>query len=122
MNTQTSIDTSAALQQLTELQEELSNRLESLSTDRSKSHSIDSSEQAVERENDEVIDQLESDARKELEQVKLAIQRLDNGTYGVCVKCEEEISPARLKALPFVELCINCADGYALNAPAQRLD
>lgn len=111
MNTQTSVDTSAALQQLTELQEELSNRLESLSTDRSKSHSIDSSEQAVERENDEVIDQLESDARTELVQVKLAMQRIDNGTYGVCAKCEEEISPERLKALPFVELCINCADG-----------
>ena len=111
MNTQTSIDTSAALQQLTELQEELSNRLERLSTDRSKSHSIDSSEQAVERENDEVIDQLESDARAELAQVKQALLRIENGTYEVCTKCEEEIGSARLKALPYVALCINCADG-----------
>ena len=111
MNTQTSIDTSAALQQLTELQEELSNRLESLSTDRSKSHSIDSSEQAVERENDEVIDQLESDARTELAQVRQAMLRIDNDTYGACVKCGEEIGVERLKALPYVALCIDCAGG-----------
>ena len=100
----------AALQQLTQLADELTTRLQNLSADRSKSHSIDSSEQAVERENDEVIDQLEIDTREELMQVQHAIQRIETGNYGICAKCEEEISAARLQAIPYSTLCINCAD------------
>lgn len=109
MNTQ-NVENAAALQQLNVLREELTTRLQNLSVDRSKSHSIDSSEQAVERENDEVIDQLEADAREELMQVEQAIKRIGNDTYGICTKCEEEISPERLGAIPYVALCINCAD------------
>lgn len=111
MNTQTTVENTSALEQLTVLKDELTNRLQNLSVDRSKSHSIDSSEQAVERENDEVIDQLEVDAREELTQVEQAIQRISKGTYGVCAKCEDAISAERLKAIPYVALCINCADG-----------
>ena len=110
MNTQTNVENASALQQLTTLKQELTTRLDKLSTDRSKSHSLDSSEQAVERENDEVIDQLEADSRVELTQVEQAIQRIENGTYGTCTKCEEAISPQRLKAIRYVALCINCAD------------
>ena len=100
----------AALQQLTQLQDELTKRLHNLSADKSKSHSIDSSEQAVERENDEVIDQLETDTREELMQVQHAIQRIENGNYGICTKCGDDISAARLLAIPYSTLCINCAD------------
>ncbi len=104
------IDNKAVLQQLTQLQDELTQRLQNLSADKSKSHSIDSSEQAVERENDEVVDQLETDTREELIQVQHAIQRIENGSYGICAKCEEEISADRLKAIPYATLCFNCAD------------
>ncbi len=99
-----------AFQQLTELESELTVRLHNLSADRSKSHSIDSSEQAVERENDEVIDQLENDTREELMQVQHAIKRIESGNYGICAKCGGEISAARLRAIPYSTLCINCAD------------
>ncbi|GAA0422827.1 TraR/DksA family transcriptional regulator [Cocleimonas flava] len=114
MNNQTNNNSNGeykkALQHLTQLQEELTQRLENLSADRSSSHSIDSSEQAVERENDEVVDQLENDTREELVQVQSAIKRIENGTYGICAKCEEEISPQRLQAIPYATLCIHCAD------------
>ncbi|WP_299873093.1 TraR/DksA C4-type zinc finger protein [uncultured Cocleimonas sp.] len=110
INKNSNKENEVALQQLTELQDELAQRLKNLSADRSSSHSIDSSEQAVERENDEVVDQLENDTREELEQVQHAIKRIENGTYGICAKCEEEISPQRLKAIPYATLCINCAD------------
>lgn len=98
------------LQQLVQLKTELSQRLERLSADRSKSHSSDSTEQAVERENDEVIDQLENDTRTELLHVQQAIQRVETGSYGVCAECGKAISPARLQAIPYSTLCINCAD------------
>ena len=116
MNNKTETDstsnegTEEALQLLVQLEAELSKRLKQLSADRSKSHSSDSSEQAVERENDEVIDQLENDTREELIHVQQAIHRIEAGNYGICTKCEEEISAARLQAIPYSTLCINCAD------------
>ena len=109
MNKLTEADKSAK-RLLLQLEEELANRLESLSADMSKSHDADSSEQAVERENDEVIVQLENDTRVELQQVRHTLQRLEQGDYRICTKCEEDISAARLQAIPYSTLCINCAD------------
>lgn len=99
-----------ALETLQNLEKELSTRLEKLSADLSKSHSADSGEQAVERENDEVIEQLEHDTAEELRQVDHALQRIEAGTYHECEICGKEISSERLKALPFVSICIACAE------------
>ena len=43
-----------------------------------------------------------------LRQIDEAIQRLDDGTYGICGDCDEAISEARLKALPFATVCRDC--------------
>jgi DnaK suppressor protein len=43
-----------------------------------------------------------------LRRIDEAIQRLEDGTYGVCGDCEEPISEARLKALPFATMCRDC--------------
>ena len=43
-------------------------------------------------------------------QLRSAIDRLDDGSYGVCLQCEEEIAPNRLKAIPWAELCIRCQE------------
>ena len=37
-----------------------------------------------------------------------AIHRVDQGTYGICVDCENEIAPARLEAVPWTRVCIDC--------------
>jgi len=47
---------------------------------------------------------------RELGQIDKAIQKIGEGTYGVCEKCGENISPARLKALPFANKCIRCQE------------
>jgi len=39
-----------------------------------------------------------------------ALDRLNDGEYGVCVECAEGISPARLHALPEVQTCVRCQD------------
>lgn len=44
----------------------------------------------------------------ELDQIDYALERIDNGTYGVCEECEKPINPERLRALPFASLCISC--------------
>ena len=66
-------------------------------------------EQVTELENSEVVDFLGNFTRDEIVQVKQAIKRMDAGHYGVCVTCTELIHPERLKALPFVAKCIDCA-------------
>ncbi len=43
-----------------------------------------------------------------LKQVNAAIERLDGGTYGKCVRCGKDIAARRLEALPYVTLCISC--------------
>lgn len=44
-----------------------------------------------------------------LEQVQDALNRLDAGTFGSCISCEEPIAKARLQALPYTRHCIQCA-------------
>jgi RNA polymerase-binding transcription factor len=39
-----------------------------------------------------------------------ALDRLAEGEYGTCVECGEEISPARLRAMPEVQTCVRCQD------------
>jgi len=43
-----------------------------------------------------------------LAEVDRALQKMDQGTYGVCDICNTKIDPARLEALPQAILCINC--------------
>lgn len=43
-----------------------------------------------------------------VQSIETALRRLRTGTYGRCLDCDEEISDARLKALPFAEVCLDC--------------
>lgn len=45
---------------------------------------------------------------KELRAVEYALARLKRGEYGICQSCGKEIDPARLEALPYAVLCIDC--------------
>ncbi len=51
---------------------------------------------------------LERNIRDLLSRVEESLVRLEKGTYGKCVVCGDEIDPARLKALPYVDLCLEC--------------
>lgn len=43
-----------------------------------------------------------------LSQVDLALERISDGTYGSCERCGGEIDFARLKAVPYASLCMQC--------------
>ncbi len=47
--------------------------------------------------------------RRELEELDAAVQRIEDGTYGVCARCGNLIGEARLDALPGARTCIGCA-------------
>jgi DnaK suppressor protein len=42
--------------------------------------------------------------------VRAALRRIDEGTFGVCVHCEEEISLKRVNAVPWTPYCITCQE------------
>ncbi len=47
---------------------------------------------------------------KLLRAIEAAIERIENGTYGICTNCEGEISLARLKAVPWTSVCLACKE------------
>ncbi|RLB11362.1 MAG: TraR/DksA family transcriptional regulator [Deltaproteobacteria bacterium] len=47
---------------------------------------------------------------KEVEQIDAAIERIDNGEYGICIDCGDWITPARLEALPYALRCKECQE------------
>ena len=47
--------------------------------------------------------------RARLERLRNALERMDNGTYGICPRCKGEIAFERLRAIPEVVLCVACA-------------
>ncbi|MBA4163930.1 MAG: hypothetical protein C0510_04760 [Erythrobacter sp.] len=74
-------------------------------------HPLDAdwSEQAVDLADDEALAGVDDVLRAEIQQVRLALLRIENGTYGTCAVCGEPIGLARLQALPIATRCIKCA-------------
>lgn len=70
----------------------------------------DFAEQAVEMENSETMVALEDELSEQEREVDRALARLDDGTYGSCVACGEDIAVERLQVLPATALCFDCAD------------
>lgn len=89
----------------------LTRRTAKVERDRSRDEPLeaDFAEQAVVRENDEVLDALSKEGRSQLEVVGRALERLDDGQYGTCEDCQGSIGAARLEALPYAVTCIGCA-------------
>ena len=50
------------------------------------------------------------DNRRMLQLVNEALERLKNGSYGVCVACHEEVQVKRLEAVPWARHCIECQE------------
>ena len=72
--------------------------------------SADFSEQAVQRENDDVLRGLGDAARGELASINRALARIDSSDYLTCAVCGAEINPRRLEAVPYTDRCTRCAN------------
>jgi len=51
---------------------------------------------------------LEKQVKENLADVERALEKFEKGTYGLCDVCGKTIDPARLEALPYATLCLNC--------------
>lgn len=89
--------------------QELEERLVRVEDSLRQTHAKDWSEQAQERENEEVVERLEESTRIELDQIYQALSRAEKNEYGVCEICDGPIRIERLEALPFTNRCFNCA-------------
>lgn len=69
----------------------------------------DSSEQAVDLADDEALEGVDEVLREEIRQLRMALLRIENGTYGACAICGDEIARERLEAQPVATRCIKCA-------------
>jgi DnaK suppressor protein len=85
------------------------NRVGKIEADLRRSHDRDWTEQAIEVENDEVLEGLDDMNRAEARQLLDALRRIQAGRYGFCGECGEPIADERLEALPFATTCIVCA-------------
>jgi RNA polymerase-binding transcription factor DksA len=94
---------------LLQRQFELTQRLSALEVDLQKSHSHDWSEQAQERENDEVLEAIASRTANELMQIDQVLRKIGGAGYGICVNCGHAIGKERLKVLPETQHCVSCA-------------
>ena len=93
------------------MKQKLRQRIDAIDRDiRHEGMTADWSEQASERENDEVLESLGNSSEQELSMINYALQRIDNGSYFLCDECGAEIPEARLELLPFTAHCVDCAE------------
>ena len=70
-------------------------------------HPADLASETFEREKDLALEGNISDL---LEKVNTALEKIDEGTYGICDSCGVEINTSRIEALPWASLCRDCQD------------
>ncbi|HGG04592.1 MAG TPA: TraR/DksA family transcriptional regulator [Aliiroseovarius sp.] len=88
---------------------ELNARLLEVDRELDSHQSKDWEELATERETDEVLEHEGNMAKEEIAKITAALARMDEGEFGFCVKCGDEISEERLDAVPYTPFCRKCA-------------
>jgi len=102
-------DTAAARARLGAQLAELEDRLSRIERDLAEPPDADSSERAVQMEDDESLEAQAALVSSEIASVRRALERIEDGTYGECANCGNEIAQGRLEARPEAALCIACA-------------
>jgi len=103
------VDMAAAKARLAAQLAELKARQARIEEDLAEPLNVDSSEQAVEVQDDVPLEQQAALIAKAIGSANRALLRIENGTYGTCVLCGADIAPRRLEARPEASLCIDCA-------------
>jgi len=96
-------------EQLRSRLDELLERAEVIEDDLRHPLDDDWEEQAIDLADDEALEGVDEILRAEIGQIRLALIRIENGTYGTCSNCGTEIDRKRLEARPIATRCIKCA-------------
>ncbi len=103
------MDTQTQKQRLLARRSDITGDLQEIEQQLDETPSQDWEDRSVERQGDEVLEALGHQELNELKRIDAALARIEDGTYGDCVKCGEPISDARLELLADAALCKNCA-------------
>lgn len=93
---------------------DLGERMQDIETELDTPKSKDLGEQAIDLEDDEVLETLGLSAEREADALYRALRRLEGGTFGLCASCGETISDARLQVVPHTLVCRKCAAAAAV--------
>ena len=85
-----------------------------------KDEGMDTYDLASEERDREINFILSDRERLKLKQIDDALERMDEGSYGVCESCGLEIAEERLEAMPFSRLCRDCQQDEEREAKLQR--
>ncbi|WP_298974276.1 TraR/DksA family transcriptional regulator [uncultured Roseobacter sp.] len=88
--------------------EELASMMQWIEHQLDESPSKDWEDRSSERQGDEVLEAMGLADQAELRSIDAALDRIEKGTYGVCVTCGEGISDARLILVPATPFCRSC--------------
>lgn len=88
---------------------ELLDRMRRIEDDLDMPADPDWEENAVQMEDDEVLERLGHASQQEIKALDAALERIAAGTYGTCARCGAEIDSHRLDLLPHTPLCRHCA-------------
>ena len=105
-----------------ELMNEVQGRMRDVRSDGNKDREVldqgETSEVDIQEEIEFALIQMKSET---LNKINEALQRLEEGTYGNCFECGEEIAEARLRALPFAVRCKDCEEARETAAQRERM-
>jgi RNA polymerase-binding transcription factor DksA len=115
---------------LLDMRERLSNQIAALKGDSLKREdSVNSMEDGTDAFERQFALTIASSEQQSLSAIDEALRRIDEGTYGVCEACGGLVERPRLKALPFVRLCIGCQSAsekgkarFRVGLGAERMD
>ena len=85
-----------------------------------KDEGMDTYDLASEERDREINFILSDRGRVKIKSIEDALERLSEGSYGICESCGIEIAEERLEALPFTRLCRDCQQDQEREARAQR--
>ena len=85
-----------------------------------KEEGMDAYDLASEERDREINFILTDREREKVQAIQDALERIEDGTYGVCEACEGDIAEGRLSALPFTRMCVACQAEHEKEARASR--
>jgi DnaK suppressor protein len=90
------------------LRRALAGELEDLRNSKAAGYTGDAADAAFDAGNEELASQLAEFEAREVNQIERALERMRQGTYGLCEICSHKIPVARLNALPYSTTCVKC--------------
>ncbi|AGS24243.1 TraR/DksA family transcriptional regulator [Rhizobium etli] len=91
------------------LRADLQRRVSAIDADLGAALDPDSEDRVTQLENDQVLMEMRKEAREQIISIDAALERLNHGSFGRCVRCLDPIDPGRLEAIPYTPYCVTCA-------------